>query len=91
MLFTDIQEEEIRKSMRVKYVKGTGEKLRRILRSHKVVLTFYIESTLHKLLCGRKDGVASEDKNYIVSEIFCSNCETVDLGEWKCFLNLCSN
>ena len=77
--------------MRLKYVKGTSEKLRRILRSHKIVLTFYIESTLRKLLCERKDGIASEDKNHIVSEIFCSNYEAVGLAESKCSLNLCSN
>ena len=37
----DIQEEEIRISINLPYVEGTSEKLRRILRSHK------IRSTLH--------------------------------------------
>ena len=37
----DIQEEDIRISINLPYVEGTSEKLRRILRSHK------IRSTLH--------------------------------------------
>ena len=77
--------------MRLKYFKGTSEKLRRVLKSHKIILTFYIESTLRKLLCKRKDGLATEDKNYIVSEICCSNCEAVDLGESKRSLKFRSN
>ena len=37
---TDIQEEEIRISINLPYVEGTSEKLRRILRSHKIRSTF---------------------------------------------------
>ena len=33
---TDIQEEEMRMSINLVYVEGTNEKLRRILRSHKI-------------------------------------------------------
>ena len=43
---TDIQEEEIRMSIYLPYVEGTSEKLRRILRSHKIRSTFYTENTL---------------------------------------------
>ena len=43
---TDIQEEEIRMSINLLYVEGTSEKLRHILRSHKIRSTFYTESTL---------------------------------------------
>ena len=39
----------------------TSEKLRRILRSHKIRSTFHTEMTLHKLLCKPKDRVATED------------------------------
>ena len=59
---TDIQEEEIRISTNLPYVEGTSEKLRRILRSHKIRSTFYTEMTLRKLLCKPKDRVATEDK-----------------------------
>ena len=38
---TDIQEEEIRMSINLPYVEGTSEKLRRLLRSHKIRLTLY--------------------------------------------------
>ena len=74
---TDIQEEEIRMSINLPYVEGTSEKLRRILRSHKIRSTFYTENTLCKLLCKIKNRVATEDKNNIVYEIHCSNCEAV--------------
>ena len=59
---TDIQEEEIRMSTNLPYVEGTSEKLRCILRSHKIRSTFYTESTLRKLLCKPKDRVATEDR-----------------------------
>ena len=59
---TNIQEEEIRMSTNLPYVEDTGEKLRCILRSHKIRSTFYTESTLRKLLCKPKDRVATEDR-----------------------------
>ena len=58
----DIQGEEIKMSINLPYVEGTSEKLRRILRSHKIRSTFYTENTLRKLLCKPKDQVATEDK-----------------------------
>ena len=79
----DIQEEEIKMSRNLPYVEGTSEKLRRILRSYKIRSTFYTENTLRKLLCKPKDRVATEDKNNIVYEIDCSNCEAVYFGESK--------
>ena len=63
---TDIQEEHIRMSISLLYVDCTSEKLRRILRSHKMRSTLYIDNTLHKLLCKPKDRVAAEDENSIV-------------------------
>ena len=82
-LATDIQEEEIRISIHLQYVDGTSEKLWRILRSHKIRSTFYTEMTLRKLLFELKDQVAAEDKNNIVYEIDCSNCQAVYFGESK--------
>ena len=73
MQAADIQEEEIRMSINLPYVEGTSEKLRRILRSHKIKSTFYTKNTLRKLLCKPKDRVATADKNNIVYEIDCSN------------------
>ena len=74
---TDIQEEEIRISINLPYVEGTSEKLRRILRSHKIRSTFCTENTLRELLCKPKDRVATKDKNNIASQIDHSNCEAV--------------
>ena len=54
-------------SKNVTYVEGNSKKLRRILRSHKIRSTFYIENTFHRLLCKPKDrATATEDKNNIV-------------------------
>ena len=75
----DIQEEEIKTSINLPYVEGTSEKLRRILRSHKIRSTFYTEMTLRKLLCKPKDRVATEDKNSIVYEIDCSTVKQFTL------------
>ena len=80
---TDIQEEEIRMSINLPYIEGTSEKLWHILRSHKIRATFYTEKTLCKLLRRPKDWVAAEDKNNIVYEIDCSNCQVVYFGESK--------
>ena len=65
------------------YVEDTSEKLRRIFRSYKIRSAFYTEKTLRKLLCKPKYWVATEDKNNIVYEIDCSNCEAVYFGESK--------
>ena len=67
-------------SINLPYVEGTSEKLRRILRSHKIRSTFYNEMTLHKLLCNTKDRVALGDKYNIAYEIDCSNCQAVYFG-----------
>ena len=80
---TDIPEEEIKISINLPYVEGTSEKLWRILRSHKIRSPFYTEMTLRKLLCKPKDRVATENKNNIVYETDCSNCQTVYFGEAK--------
>ena len=73
------------------YVEGTSEKLRHILKSRKLRSTFYTESTLCKLLCKLKDRVATEDKNSIVYEISCSNCEAVCFSESNWSLKLRSD
>ena len=65
------------------YVEGTSEKLRRMLRSHKIRSTFYTENILRKPLCKPKDRVATENKNNIIYEIDCSNCEAVYFSESK--------
>ena len=80
---TDIQEEEIRISINLPSVQGTSEKRRRIRRSHKTRSTFYTEMTLRKLFYKPKDRVTTEDKNNIVYEIDCSNCQAVYFGESK--------
>ena len=82
----NIQEEEIRMYIKVRYVEGTSEKLWRILRSHNIRSTFYTEKALRKLLCKPNNRVATEVKNNIVYEIGYRNCEAVYFSEPKRFL-----
>ena len=70
-------------SINLLYVEGTSEKVWRMLRSHKMRTNFYTENILLKLLCKPKDQEATEDKNNIVYEIDCSNCEAVYFSESK--------
>ena len=91
MQATDIQEEEIRISISLPYVEGTSEKLRCILRSRNIRSTFYRENTLLKSHCIPKDRVATENKNNIVYQIDCSDCEAVHLDESKRFLKSLSD
>ena len=79
---TYIQEEEIRLSRNIPYIEGISEKLRCILRSHKIRSAFYTENTLHKSLCKPKDK-SYRRKNNIDYEIDCSNCEAVCFYESK--------
>ena len=48
---TDIHEEEIRMSINLPYIEGTSEKLRLILRPHKIRSISYTENILSNLLC----------------------------------------
>ena len=58
-------------------VKGTSEKLQRILRTHKIRATSCIENIFQKLLCKPKDRVATDDKN---NKIDCKNCKAIYFG-----------
>ena len=78
-------------SMSLPYIEGTSEKLRRILKSHKIRFTFYTGSTLCKLLCKAIDWVAKEDTNKIFQEIDCSNCKAVYFGKSERSLKLRSD
>ena len=61
----------------------TNETLRRIFTSDKIRSIFYTDKFLFKLLCKPKDSVATGDKNNIVYEIDCSNCETVSFDGFR--------
>ena len=49
--------------------KFTSEKLQCILKSYRIIYTFYIESNLHKLLCKPKDRVATKDKKILYTKL----------------------
>ena len=64
-------------------MKVNNEKLPHILKSNKVTSPFYIENTLHKLLCKPKSSVTTEQKISIVYKVHCTNCQAVYFGESK--------
>ena len=78
-------------SIKLPFDESTSEKLCLILRSHKIRSTFYTENTFHDSLYKSKDRIATEDKNNIVYQIDCSNCEAVFFGESKRSLKLRSD
>ena len=63
-------------SKNVLYIESNSEKLRHILRSHKIRSPIYTEKTFRKLLCKPKYRVATEDKNNIAYKIDCRNCKS---------------
>ena len=65
---TDIQEKKIRMSINLPIVEGTSEKLRRILRSHKIRSTFCTECTLRKPLCKVKYIIIVKDISRIKTD-----------------------
>ena len=78
-------------SINLPYLEGASEKLRCILRPHKISSTFYTENTFRKILFTRNDRVATEDKNNIVYVIDCSNFQAVYFVESKRSLKSCSD
>lgn len=73
----DTEEEEIRLSINLPYVKGASIKLQIILTTHKIRSTFYPEKAFPKVLCKPKVWVDTTDQNKLVDEIDCGNCEAV--------------
>ena len=76
-------------SMKAPYIKGTSEKILRLVRSYKIRSTFYAENILRKLFYKIKERVTIEDKINIVSEIECSSCKRILITLTKfhtCFL-----
>ena len=92
MQATYIQEDEIRMSINLSHVQGTNDKLWPAYAqiSHNKIHLLYC-STLHKILCKKRDQIATDDKNKIVYEIDPKNCEAVSFGESKRNLKLHSD
>ena len=64
-------------------LEDTSQKLQRIIRSHNIRSNICTDSSLRELLCKLKDWVATEDKNDIVYEVDCTDCEAVYFFESK--------
>ena len=64
-------------------MKGTSEQLKRIFNDHNISYTFYTTTILRTLLSHAKDPVPSEQRNNIVYNYDCKDCEAVYFGESK--------
>ena len=76
---TENQEQIAPVRINLPYVKGTSEQLKRIFNDHNINCTFYTTTTLHTLLSHAKDPVPSEQRNNIVYQNDCKDCEAVYL------------
>ena len=50
--------------------------------------TFYTQTTLRNLLSKPKDPIRKEDRNIVVYQLNCNDCEAVYVGETKRTLNI---
>jgi len=65
----------------IPYVKGTTERIKRVLESYNIKTAIKPLTTLRQLLSKPKDEVPLEKKTGVVYEIPCGNCEAVYIGE----------
>ena len=63
-------------------------RVKRALKKHNVKATFYTQTTLRSLLSKPKDPIPKEDRNNVVYQLNCKDCEAVYVGETKQTLNI---
>ena len=76
------------KSINLPYIQGISEQLKRALNKHNIKATFYTQTTLRSLLTKSKDPIPKEDRNNVVYQLNCKDCEAVYVGETKRTLNV---
>ena len=87
---TEVTEEEFKpnKKINLPYIQGASEQLRRTFNKYSIRTTFYTPTTLRRLLSKPKDPIPKEDRNNVIYQLDCKNCETVYAGETKRTLNI---
>ena len=65
------------------YVKGTTEKIQRVLRSHQIKTAVKPASTLRQILSKPKDPIPTEKKTGVIYQIPCKEYNAVYIGETK--------
>ena len=77
------EQEEFTGNVCIPYVKGTSEKLRRILHTHKIRCSFHSRNTLRRSLSQAKDPVDINQQSNVIYKIPCNDCNAVYIGETK--------
>ena len=65
------------------YIKGTTEKIQRVLRNHQIKTAVKPVSTLRQILSKPKDPIPREKKTGVIYQIPCKECNAVYIGETK--------
>jgi hypothetical protein len=65
----------------IPYIHGVSERLRRVLKQHKIGTTYRPINKISQMIVHPKDKITQEDKCGVVYRIPCSNCERVYIGE----------
>ena len=63
--------------------KNSSEQLRRTFNKYNIRTTFYTPTTLRSLLSKPKDPIPKEDRNNVIYQLDCKDCEAVYVGETK--------
>ena len=71
------------KYISVPYIKGTSERVGKILKNYNIVLSNKASNTLHNKLSNSKEKQAFTDKTDVVYKIDCLDCDGVYIGETK--------
>nr|XP_039254369.1 uncharacterized protein LOC120331363 [Styela clava] len=75
--------EELKPITSTPYVKGLGEKIRRILEDVRIKVSFKPQNTIGQLLSNVKDRPCPNKKNGVVYAIPCVDCCSIHIGETK--------
>ena len=90
---TEVTEEESKpnKKINLPYIQGASEQLKRTFNKYNIKTTFYTPTTLRSLLSKPKDPIPKEDRNNVIYQLDCKDCEAVYVGETKRTLNIRTN
>ena len=76
---TEVTQEESKPNKKIKlpYIPRANEQVRRTFEKYNIKTTFYTPTTLRSLLSKPKDPIPKEDKNNVIYQLDCKDCEAV--------------
>ena len=79
------------KKINLPYIQGPSEQLRKTFNKYNIKTTFYTPATLRSFLSKPIDPIPKEDRNNVIYQLNCKDCEAVYVGETKRSLNIRTN